>query len=1752
MTIARVRLAGLSFYLILLAGLPLSMHAQCISPELVMINSCIEHPNPNGGPVDVESEIIIMRTGLVPVAVNTIGVDLPFNGFGPENSDLGYDTDGLPYGCDYKEPTITTLPGCPDAIPAGPDDVIPANAFVVLFLTGTTVTGDVDDTDFANICTDGRPVYILQSACERTTGAFANGPGQGDPLRSILVSSPCGPRIFTYNTSELDPDDGTYYLVGTSVTGNQDCDIPFIPPTCSPLDTVHYLCGYGDTVDPPVPVSEFEVLFPDDILVISFHHSPEDAELNQNRISEYSGSTSEPDTLYSRVIYSADLCTSVASLIVRFSDDPLQAVSPAEPVRGCDPLSTGIGTFNLRIADAEIGNGAPITWYTNSAATQEISNPENFQSPETTVYAVAGLAGCAGNPAPVTLELIPGPDVNPTVTPVSCFGVSDGSIHVESSGFGSFSYDWDVDVYDGDDSITSLPAGMYHLTVTDRYSCATERSFDVADGQPLAIGCSLVQETSGPGTSDGIVEITFSDGSSPYQLTYTGAAAGAMEVNGASVNITGLPAGDYTFSATDANGCASEECTVTVLPPNPLTISCRTRNNSNDVDVLGSGQVEINGGDAPFLVTVTDALGNSSNFPNRPNGVTNIPNLPSGDYTVTVTDMFGQTEECTITIALVACPLTIVEVQQFANDCSGSDNTIIRLTIAGNQGAISTTWSGGNGIESFDGMQEAGPLPAGIYFVMVEDQSGCPGITEGPIVVTDPGVIDYTVGGDLSASPCQNDARLDVTVNGGGSPPYSIVLIDWNSMVELDRITDQAAGSTVSFNDLAGGGAPDYAVYVIDALGCETDRTFNPITATPGPAIVLDPADQQISSPSCAGDSTGSLSVLASGGTAPYVYRWIDYPQLASGRILPEGPDQTDLPGGNYTIELTDMNGCMDTAMVVVPQGTMPTISCGTTTSAVGSQGGSVEISFGGGVLPYAIFMVRDGNQQGFLNLTGPDEVIPDLEPGDYAAVVTDANGCTSDTCTFTIPLSPCNLSAVAEIDTIFCSDSFQGGISVMLSGGAEPYNYTWETGVTGDSSEVTVIAEGNYAVTIEDANGCSLDTSFFVPDIMNRADLVLEVPRYLPACPGEDVRIPLELQGIAPFTLEYTLTPTPGTTLTRTFNSNQQFDTLLLSPSDFIDPDLVISMERLTDRYCDAQIIEMFAVRYTEPDTVRRFEVVCENGPLEIGGRFFDPQTPSDTFLLDDGSTCGVLYEVDLDFQMVMVPDTVIVPACPATPYTTGGETFDANRPEGEVRYPRAGLCDSVVYIRLDILPEYIGSYTENACVGDTIYYADRVFTAENTSGLARLPGMAASGCDSVVFVSTNFRRTGEVRLFGDFEICPGEPIELRFTYDGPGSINVRMTDLAGNISDLTDIRQGSRVELFPTESTSYQLLSSAIGGCPGEVAGSSSVEVNDLSIATEVPLDPGDYCQDTLGRAVVSYTGGVAPYEVRWSNGPTDSINWNLLAGTYQVSVTDALGCELTDSVTLSNLEPLTARVTGISPDCPGAPGRLQIDTVFGGGGFYEVSIDGQFYLPIENVGDFEVPVGNHTAVFQGANDCSVAVNFRVEDAPTPDFNLPTDTTIFLGDSLFLDGSLLNQDSAWWTPADFLSNPDSSATWATPLSSSTVTLHLRTLAQCLFTHQVNITVDERLPVYAPTAFSPNGDGVNDLYELGLGRNVRALRSFQIFNRWGNIMYDGIDAWDGEFAGDSAPPAVYVFYAVVEMADGSERLVKGDFVLMR
>jgi gliding motility-associated-like protein len=93
---------------------------------------------------------------------------------------------------------------------------------------------------------------------------------------------------------------------------------------------------------------------------------------------------------------------------------------------------------------------------------------------------------------------------------------------------------------------------------------------------------------------------------------------------------------------------------------------------------------------------------------------------------------------------------------------------------------------------------------------------------------------------------------------------------------------------------------------------------------------------------------------------------------------------------------------------------------------------------------------------------------------------------------------------------------------------------------------------------------------------------------------------------------------------------------------------------------------------------------------------------------------------------------------------------------------------------------------------------------------------------------------------------------------------------------------------------------------------------------------------------------------------------------------------------------------------------------------------------------------------------------------------------------------------------------------------------------------------------IYQPNAFSPNNDGNNDLFTLGLGSNAKTITRLEIFDRWGGAVYQYTDSstdlprWDGTRNGTDMPTGVYVYQAEIEFQNGRRKLLQGDLLLMR
>ncbi len=128
------------------------------------------------------------------------------------------------------------------------------------------------------------------------------------------------------------------------------------------------------------------------------------------------------------------------------------------------------------------------------------------------------------------------------------------------------------------------------------------------------------------------------------------------------------------------------------------------------------------------------------------------------------------------------------------------------------------------------------------------------------------------------------------------------------------------------------------------------------------------------------------------------------------------------------------------------------------------------------------------------------------------------------------------------------------------------------------------------------------------------------------------------------------------------------------------------------------------------------------------------------------------------------------------------------------------------------------------------------------------------------------------------------------------------------------------------------------------------------------------------------------------------------------------------------------------------------------------------------------------------------------------------------------------------------------------TPLQTTTYSITVFNESGCLSTDEVTVTVEKKKLVYVPNAFSPNSDGDNDVFMIYGGNDVLKIKSFQIFNRWGAVVFEQNEfqpndpqyGWDGTYKGQTLNPGVFVYFAEIEFIDGKVEIFKGDLTLFR
>ncbi|MBI2966199.1 MAG: gliding motility-associated C-terminal domain-containing protein [Bacteroidetes bacterium] len=401
--------------------------------------------------------------------------------------------------------------------------------------------------------------------------------------------------------------------------------------------------------------------------------------------------------------------------------------------------------------------------------------------------------------------------------------------------------------------------------------------------------------------------------------------------------------------------------------------------------------------------------------------------------------------------------------------CNGSCDGIASLFHTGGVKPYTYFWN--DPAAQTDSM--ATGLCSGIYSVTVTDLLGTSATDSA--VVTEPAQLSVNIS-SVSNLSCYGDSTGNASVNSfGGTGTYTY---NWDNGTGTDTLQGVSAGI--------------YTITVTDSNGC-TATTSALITEPPQLLITTD----SIKDVTCAGDSTGFASVVATGGTSGYAFSW------NTGN---SGLSISGLAGGSYTATVTDTNGCSASTVISIaePAPLASAIISKTDISCAGYCNGTATATGGGGTFPYTYLW---DNLQDSSTSTG-------LCPGNFTVTVTDFNDCQAST-TVTIT-EPVPIQIIMTVANISCNSVCDGQITLLPgpTGGVPPYSFTWFPPGTGTGPTIFDLCTGTYSVTITDIIGCTASDS---ASITEPDPLVLSVGSAPASCGFNDGQAWVTVSGSIP-----------------------------------------------------------------------------------------------------------------------------------------------------------------------------------------------------------------------------------------------------------------------------------------------------------------------------------------------------------------------------------------------------------------------------------------------------------------------------------------------------------------------------------------------------------------------------------------------------------------------------------------------------------
>jgi hypothetical protein len=623
--------------------------------------------------------------------------------------------------------------------------------------------------------------------------------------------------------------------------------------------------------------------------------------------------------------------------------------------------------------------------------------------------------------------------------PQSCAGRNDGKVEAfVKGGAPPYAYRWSNGREEA--KLEALAPGEYSVKVTDANGCVAEAKTQVIPAAPFSVKLRASDWVCAPGThtlSSSLSPI-LSGGQPPFSYTWSDKETAPEKKVTAS--------GEYAVTVTDKNGCTATD-KINMTAPLPLTVVLKVAQPGCNPEESGAAEVEVTGGKPPYTYA----------WSNGKEGQV-LKNIPPGELLVTVTDKAGCLAKASATIVAVNQLVLIPQIQ--AAPCAGQkQGSSIGVIVKGGVEPYEYAWSNGATTPTLKDIEP------GVYNVTVTDAKGCQ--AQSSLSLPAPAAFSATAVTKNPSCPDKNDGEIKINVQGG-TPPYTY---QWAHNPKEPALAGLAAGS--------------YSVTVTDSKGCATQVKAALIAP---PALALDFVNKQ---PSCGKKKDGSILAKATGGTPPYAYSW-------SNGVF--SAQNENLEAGEYTLTLTDNNGCVLKKTVALSQPASVALTVIANSPKCPGQGaGSIQVSAIGGMQPYTY---RWSNGATTPQLTG-------LSGGEYVVTVTDANGCSAQQkATIKIPEK---IEIEFQAQRPLCAATKDGKIKATAKGGTPPFSYQWANG--SKTEELLNIGGGSFSVTITDAAGCTAQATY---TLNPPAALVVQL-QTSPLCCGNDARIISAVSGGTP-----------------------------------------------------------------------------------------------------------------------------------------------------------------------------------------------------------------------------------------------------------------------------------------------------------------------------------------------------------------------------------------------------------------------------------------------------------------------------------------------------------------------------------------------------------------------------------------------------------------------------------------------------------